>query len=397
MNGSPVRILFLSFYFRPDLSACAFRSTELARALCSLGNSEVHVEVLTTRPNRYATFQPDAPEIEEAPGMTIRRFAVPRHSSGMVDQSRVFATYAWQVSRSVRRGCCDLVLATSSRLMTAVLGAWVSSRVQSPLYLDLRDIFVETMGELLESGVRRAFLAPFRSLESYALRRARRVNLVSEAFADHFRRVVPHQDFRFFTNGVDDEFLGVSYGNSEPNPRPLIVCAGNIGQGQGLDRILPQAARLLDGEADFLIVGDGGMRRYLERNLAAMGVRNVRLHPPVPRPELVEIYRRADYLFLHLNAHAAFHRVLPSKLFEYAATGKPILAGVAGYPRTFLKQWVTGVEVFDPCDAPAMAAAFRRLRPGLYCREEFVRRFARSQLARAMAEDILELAVGGRQ
>lgn len=394
-NPDLVRILFLSFYFQPDLSACAFRSTELVKALRHVGDGRVQIEVLTTRPNRYSTFQPAAPPVEEAPGLTVRRFAVPGHSSGMLDQSRVFASYAYQVSRSVRRGGCDLVLATSSRLMTAVLGAWVSSRAEAPLYLDLRDIFVETMHELVESRFRRAFLAPFHLLETYALRKARRVNLVSEAFADHFRRIVPRQEFRFFTNGIDDEFLGVSFAAVEANPRPLIVCAGNIGQGQGLERIVPQAARLLDGEAEFLIVGDGGRRKLLERSLAEAGVRNVQLRPPVMRSELVEIYRRADYLFLHLNAQAAFERVLPSKLFEYAATGKPILAGVAGYPRAFLQKWVPGVEVFDPCDAQAMAVAFRRLPRGLSSREEFVRRFARSRLARAMAEDILDLAAGG--
>lgn len=395
-NPGATRILFLSFYFQPDLSACAFRSTELVKALRNVANGRVQIEVLTTRPNRYATFQPKALPVEQAPGLTVRRFAVPRHTSGMIDQSRVFASYAYQVSRSVRHDCCDLVLATSSRLMTAVLGAWVSSRVGAPLYLDLRDIFVETMHELVESRLRRALLAPFQLLETYALRKARRVNLVSEAFADHFRRIVPEQNLRFFTNGVDDEFLGVSFAAAEVNPRPLIVCAGNIGQGQGLERIVPQAARLLDGEAEFLIVGDGGMRRSLERSLAEAGVRNVEIRPPVSRSELVEIYRQADCLFLHLNAHTAFQRVLPSKLFEYAATGKPILAGVAGYPRAFLQKWVPGVEIFDPCDAQAMAAAFRRLPKGLSCREEFVRRFARSRLARAMAEDILDLAAGGR-
>jgi len=31
----------------------------------------------------------------------------------------------------------------------------------------------------------------------------------------------------------------------------------------------------------------------------------------------------ADVLFLHLNAYKAFEKVLPSKIFEYAATGRP--------------------------------------------------------------------------
>ena len=56
---------------------------------------------------------------------------------------------------------------------------------------------------------------------------------------------------------------------------------------------------------------------------------------PVSRSDLFDEYKNADVLFLHLNDYAAFRKVLPSKIFEYAATGKPILAGVAGYMQNF--------------------------------------------------------------
>ena len=44
-----------------------------------------------------------------------------------------------------------------------------------------------------------------------------------------------------------------------------------------------------------------------------------------------------DVLFLHLNDYSAFRKVIPSKIFEYAATGKPIVAGVSGYAAEFLR------------------------------------------------------------
>ena len=37
------------------------------------------------------------------------------------------------------------------------------------------------------------------------------------------------------------------------------------------------------------------------------------------RPALVEAYGAADVLFLHLGVQPAFEKVLPSKIFEYAA------------------------------------------------------------------------------
>ena len=47
----------------------------------------------------------------------------------------------------------DLIFATSSRLMTAALAAWVSRRSGAPLYLDIRDLFVDTMNDVLSSRV----------------------------------------------------------------------------------------------------------------------------------------------------------------------------------------------------------------------------------------------------
>ena len=77
---------------------------------------------------------------------------------------------------------------------------------------------------------------------------------------------------------------------------------------------------------------------------------NVNLLPPIDRADLVEEYKKADVLFLHLNDHAAFEKVLPSKLFEYAAMGKPIWAGVSGYSLEFIKSEISNCEVFVPCN-----------------------------------------------
>ena len=54
---------------------------------------------------------------------------------------------------------------------------------------------------------------------------------------------------------------------SKPKPSssirniPQIVYAGNIGDGQGLERIVPDAANRLEGYAQFKIVGDGSKKK----------------------------------------------------------------------------------------------------------------------------------------
>ena len=386
-----MKLLLLTFYFPPDLSAGSFRMDALVKALHAQ-DPDLEIELITTLPNRYASLKSEAPELEERPGLTIRRIPLPAHQSGMIDQSRAFTVFGRKVLKATRGRSWDIVFTTSSRLMTAVLGARVARRAKAPLYLDIRDLFTDTMTDLLAGKSARHVLPVFRRLERYAFRRADRMNVVSEGFLDHIHRVVPKHDCRVFTNGIDPAFLDKDYTKpSGQDGLPVVLYAGNMGQGQGLDTVVPEAARLLQGTARIRLLGDGGQRAELER--AAAGADNIEILNPVPRAELDAHYREADILFLHLNHHAAFLKVLPSKIFEYAATGKPVLAGVAGHAGEFLKREVEGAEVFAPGDAQAMVEGVRRLLDGPAHRPRiaFREKFARSAIMAAMAKDILDL------
>ena len=162
-----------------------------------------------------------------------------------------------------------------------------------------------------------------------------------------------------------------------------------MGEGQGLHAIIPHLAAKMGNRFQFRLIGDGGRRLELERAIRTSGVRNVQVVGPVSRIRLVEEYREADVLFLHLNDYGAFEKVLPSKIFEYAATGKPIWAGVAGFSAQFLKREVQNTAVFEPCNADDAARAFAGLNLVSVSRRDFVRRFSRESISRGMAGDIL--------
>jgi glycosyltransferase involved in cell wall biosynthesis len=109
----------------------------------------------------------------------------------------------------------------------------------------------------------------------------------------------------------------------------------------------------------------------------------------VERKALIATYRDADVLFLHLNDLDAFEKVLPSKIFEYAALGKPIWAGVRGHAADFLTREVENAAVFPPCDVEAAVAALDRLRLAATPRAAFVAKYSREAICRQMAAEIL--------
>ena len=318
----------------------------------------------------------------------------------MLDQSKAFLTYA----RAVRAHACrreyDLVFATSSRLMTAVLGATIAHRQKAPLYLDIRDIFVDTIQDILPRWLAWPMGWVFSLLERYAIGYASKVNLVSHGFEHYFLRRYPEQCFTFFPNGIDDEFkvpVPASSSSSLSAPPYSVVYAGNLGEGQGLHAILPGLAKAMYGQVQFTLIGDGGRKAQLQKALDEAGIDNVTLQDPVNRSALVQAYLGADVLFLHLNDHTAFKKVLPSKLFEYAALGKPIWAGVAGYAAEFIEHEIENAAVFPPCDIDAAIRAFSMLQMRPTFRTQFVRKYERHSIMQSLAKDIISISRGGRE
>ncbi len=394
-----MRFLVISFYYQPDLSAGSFRTTATIRKLKALLPPGSDIDVVTTLPNRYKSFSAAAPELENEPGLNIRRFRLPAHCSGMLDQSRAYLTFSRQVMRYVKQRDYDLVFATSSRLMTAVLAAWVAKNKGAILYLDIRDLFVDTINDVLPKHFAKPTKLIFAKLERWSVQKAARINLVSEGFRDYFMSRYPESALSCFTNGIDDEFIAAAPGYSaQPSTGgPMTVLyAGNIGEGQGLHVILPRLAQLMEGALEFKVIGDGGCKEALIKALKDNGISNVELFPPTERSALIQAYQSADVLFLHLNNYDAFNKVLPSKIFEYAAMGKPIWAGLAGYSAEFVNSEIENSAIFPPCDAEEAMRVLERLEFKTAPRTDFIDKYARKNIAKAMASEILKLAKQGR-
>lgn len=359
-------------------------------------NRDIELDILTTEPNRYVRYKPDIEE-GDTPAYSVVRVALPDRREGLKGQIASFGQFARLALRHTPKSRYDIVVATSSRLMTAVLGAYLAKKTKAAFYLDIRDIFVETISDVFPGELLAPVRKVFSLLERWAITRADRLNLVSEGFLPYFRARYRRDDYRCFTNGIDAEFASMPQPETprqagvELSRRVQILYAGNIGDGQGLERILPGLAERLAGVADVTVIGDGNTRQKLQEACASSRGR-VQFIDAVPRTELIEAYRSADVLFLHLNNLPAFTRVLPSKLFEYAATGKPVLAGLLGYSRDFVEAELEGAAVFDPCDVDAAESAFRKLSIRHYDRSDFVQRYLRSSIMNRMARDIIALA-----
>ena len=392
-----MKIAFFTFYYPPDLGAGSFRASTLVQALSKrLGkNSELHI--ITTHPNRYKDYRVKSKDIETVGNIIIHRINVPGHHSGMLQQVRTFSVYALRAYKLCKNLNPSFLIGTTGRLMTGLLTGVSAHQLGCKYFIDLRDIFSETISDLfsrkskLLGSISKSI---FFFLEVWLFKKASGVNVVSEGFPKYYKdKGIDTSNWSFFPNGVDKEFVGLSsLETDQPGNVKTILYAGNIGSGQGLETILPHVAKLIGDRYRFLIVGDGSTSLLLRKVIKSENVNNIDILPPVERNKLIENYRFADILFLHLNDLPAFRRVLPSKIFEYTALGKPILAGLSGYSAQFMADNVPSATLFNPGDVDDCVNAIKKIEDLNVDSKDidiFIEKYSREKIMNRMAKHIL--------
>ena len=191
------RIVYLSYFFEPDLSACSFRNSSLANQLAlQAKSSKIVVDLYTTLPNRYSNYKLKALTFEKKDNLNIHRISLPTFKSGIFGQILSFRKFYKEVRRLNKNKKIDLVFASSSKLFTAFLGYVIASRSKSKLYLDIRDIFIDTLDSIIISKILKFLILPFlKILEKKTFNYATHINLISPGFKNYFH------------NNPDENFL----------------------------------------------------------------------------------------------------------------------------------------------------------------------------------------------
>ena len=203
-----MKVLFLTYYFEPDLCAGSFRNTSLFKALNSKLKSSDKIDVITTHPNRYDSYKVATENVEKrGENVTINRIRIPDHNSGLLGQIKSFKVFYSETLKIAKGGDYDLVYASSSRLFTAFLGSKLARKNKARLYLDIRDIFRESIVEIFKNKLVKILLDIFlRPIENYTFKRANHINLVSKGFESYFSKF-KQATYSYFTNGIDAVFF----------------------------------------------------------------------------------------------------------------------------------------------------------------------------------------------
>ena len=371
-----MRILVVTHYFPPEVGAPQARLSELARYWAEAGHE---LTVLTGMPNHPTGVVP--PEYrgrrrcrERVDGYDVVRtwvYATP--NEGVV--KKTLGHLSFMVSSVLLGGRAagrPDVIVVSSPTFFSIFSAWFLARLRRARFVvEVRDLWPAIFVEL---GVlrNRWLIHVLERLELAAYRAADAVVVVSEGFKDHIAaRGIPRTKLHTIRNGVDlGRFRpGALDGAAREVTRRrlgadaadlLVLYTGAHGISHGLVSVADAASKLRGEAVHFAFVGEGAAKAGLERRVLDLALDNVTLLPAVPRDEVPALLEAADVCLVPLRDVPLFSTFIPSKLFEYCATGKAIVGAVRGEPAEILEG--AGAVVVEPEDPDALAAAIRRLR-----------------------------------
>jgi glycosyltransferase involved in cell wall biosynthesis len=404
-----VKILFLTDNFPPEVNAPATRTFEHCRLWVKLGHT---VDVITCAPNFpkgevFPGYRNKLYQREVLEGITVHRvwsFIWPNKGRVL----RILDYLSFMVSSFIAGLCikADVIVATSPQFFTAVSGGLLGLLKRTPWVFEVRDLWPESIAAV---GAMKRSLA-LRMIEKVELalyRSAARVVVVTESFeANITGRGIPPGKISVITNGVNPSDWTWSGDRAAERERLglhdkfIVGYAGTMGMAHALDFIVRSASKLKEvvPDAHIVLIGDGAERGRLQELVNELKPTNVTLMDSVSKEELKPILSSFDVALVNLRRAETFKTVLPSKIFESAAMGKPILLGVDGEARALVERFKAGIY-FTPEDECAFIEGVATLQGDsnryLECVRgagDLARSYSRDAIGEEMLRELLMIA-----
>lgn len=264
----------------------------------------------------------------------------------------------------------DAVYAVSTPLTVGLLGYLLSRLRGVPFVFEVTDVWPDAP---IACGVikNRALIAAARWVEMFCYRKAAHIVALTEGIRNNIvAKGIDSGKVSIITNGVDFSLFKGGQDAGIPaqirtkhgfESRFVAMYMGAHGAYNALDTIIDAAhAVAADPRFLFVFVGDGDVKAHLQERVAALGLTNVQFIAPIPRSESPALLSTADAFLLPNRKGEFFTGNLPNKLFDFLASGKPIIVAGSGETAAVIQTAGCGMVV-EAEDGAAMAQALRNL------------------------------------
>jgi len=340
-----VNILYLNHYAGSPTLGMEYRPYYLAREWVRTGH---RVQMLAAGFSHVRARQPevgDVPRDEAIDGIAYRWYPAPPYQGNGLGRVRNIWRFLSQVWRDAKRIAGDfgpdVVIASS----TYPMDIWVARRIarlaKAKLVFEVHDLWPLSPIELSGMSPRHPFIMLCQAAEDAAYRDADVVISMLPKVHDYMAsRGLDLRKLHIVPNGITlDEWQG------EPQPlredvakalaearaagRTVVGYAGSHGLPNALDTLLDAAALLAGDPLQIVMVGDGHEKARLQQRVAAEGLANVTMLPPIPKAQIPSFLAGIDIAYIGWQRVPIYRfGIAPNKLMDYMMAGCAVLHSV---------------------------------------------------------------------
>ncbi len=247
----------------------------------------------------------------------------------------------------------DLIIATSPYMFMIPM---VGFRMKGPRIIDIRDLVWEYLDD--RGIVKKIIKYTLKTIMKQSIKKFDHVSVTNDYEYNLLKKKYGIKNINIIPNGIErNKFKHLtSLHLNNQNEQITVTYVGNLGLAQNLMTLVKAAEQL--PSIKFFIIGSGieavSIKNYIDR----MGIQNIEMTGKLTWQELKDYYMKTSILYAQLDRK--FISAMPSKLYEYAAIGLPIIYGGVGQAVTFVNQ-LENATIIEPNDVDRLVYTIKRL------------------------------------
>ena len=267
----------------------------------------------------------------------------------------------YAVEYAKKNGNPDIIYASSVHPLTLVAGIQLAKKFGVKCVCEVRDLWPESIVSVGIATKENPLVKALYVLEKWTYKNCDALITTFEGGYDYiiekrYTDIVPKSKYYYINNGIDLEVFDENAKNNKICDVDLdledsfkVIYTGSLRMANGLEQLLGCAKELLSyPQIQFLIYGAGDLMGEIEDRVKREKLKNVCMKGTVEKKYVPYILSKGSVNMLNYNttaAAAALYKYGSSqnKLFEYLASGKPIISNTEiGYD--IIKKYQCGIS-----------------------------------------------------
>lgn len=361
-----MELLLVTSHFYPE----GFKANDMAFELARRGHDVTVLAPIPDYPqgkfyDGYGLFKRRKETVNGV--KVLRTTIIPRHDGSAKWLALNYLTHTlFSCTRAFWLGLTKkydaVIVHETSPVMVAIPGVIVKKMQKIPMHFWVLDLWPESLSAA--GGINnKRIIGFFGKLTKWLYKHSDSILISSKGFRKSINAMGDFNDkITFYPNWVDETLTKQSKSELPEMPDGFnVVFAGNIGDAQDMPHIV-EAARQLEGKGiNFVLVGDGRKKEWVEKYVSENKLTNVFLPGRFPLESMPGLFAKADILFLALKKSPIFALTVPAKLQAYMSAGKLILAMIDGEGADVIKDADCGWSV-NAEDSDALAQILLKIK-----------------------------------